>query len=109
MVRAMDKSLNRWLSFSRSPHKMALIVFIAPSVPDLKVEMNERCLLFERKNLRLNLNLEKFLVIAITRKRMIPILRYDWFRLAIGEKSFSQQGAEMRRDDAEKKALGPGG
>jgi hypothetical protein len=57
-----DKNSNRWFSFSRIPHKTTLRVWITHSAPDVKVEMNERCLLFQCKNQKLNLNLEKFLV-----------------------------------------------
>jgi hypothetical protein len=57
-----DKNRNHWFSFSRIPHKTTLRVWITHSGSDVKVEMNERCLLFQCKNLKLNLNLEKFLV-----------------------------------------------
>jgi hypothetical protein len=57
-----DKNSSRWFSFSRIPHKTALRVSICHPAPDVKVEMNERCLLFECKTHKLNLNLEKFLV-----------------------------------------------
>jgi hypothetical protein len=57
-----DKKSNPWFSFSRIPHKTTLRVWIAHSAPDVKVEMNERCILFQYKNQKLNLNLEKFLV-----------------------------------------------
>src|SRR5436305_14324778 len=57
-----DNNSNRGFSLSRIPHKTTLRVWIAQSAPDVKVEMNERCLLFQYKNQKLNLNLEKFLV-----------------------------------------------
>jgi hypothetical protein len=57
-----EKNSSRCFSFSRVPHKTALRVFISHSAADVKVEMNERCLLFQCKNQKLNLNLEKFVV-----------------------------------------------
>src|SRR5690348_5909399 len=57
-----DKNSNRSCTFSRFLHKTTLIVWIYHSALDVKVEMKERCLLFQSKNQRLNLNLEKFLV-----------------------------------------------
>ncbi len=47
---------------SRVPHKPTLRVFISHSASDVKFEMNERCLLFQVKHQRLNLNLEKFYI-----------------------------------------------
>jgi hypothetical protein len=54
-----DKNSNRWFSFSRVPHKTTLRVWIAHSAPDVKVELNERWLLFQCKNQKLNLNIAK--------------------------------------------------
>lgn len=54
------KSSGRWFSFSRVAHEPTLRVSISKSAPDLRVEMKERCLLFQVKQQRLNLNLEKF-------------------------------------------------
>jgi len=50
-------------TLSRKPNETGLNVFIAQAVHgDLRVEMIERCLLFQVKHTRLNLNLERFLV-----------------------------------------------
>lgn len=59
---AKGRNSSRWCSFSRIAHKTTLRVWITPSAPDIRIEMNERCLLFQCKNHKLNLNLEKFLV-----------------------------------------------
>ena len=49
--------------FSIKPNQSGLDVFISHSAHhDLKVEINERCLLFQVKHTRLNLNLEEFLL-----------------------------------------------
>jgi hypothetical protein len=49
--------------YSLSPNSNAINVFIVHSAhPDLKIEMNERCLLFQVKHRRLDLNLERFQV-----------------------------------------------
>ena len=55
---ARTRHSGRCFSFSRVPHKTALRLFISHSAADVKVEMNERCLLFQCKNQKLNLNLE---------------------------------------------------
>src|SRR6266853_7052470 len=50
-------------SFSLKSNQTGLNVFISHSAHyDLKVEINERCLLFQVKHTRLNLNLESFLL-----------------------------------------------
>jgi hypothetical protein len=50
-------------TFSRKSNKAGLDVFISHSAHlDLKVELVERCLFFQLKHTRLNLNLESFLV-----------------------------------------------
>jgi hypothetical protein len=58
--RAKDKGMP--CTFSRSPHKSTLRVFISYASNDFKFEMKERCLLFQVKEQQLNLNLEKFLI-----------------------------------------------
>ena len=58
--RAKDKGMP--CTFSRSPHKSTLRVFISYASDDFKLEMKERCLLFQVKEQQLNLNLEKFLI-----------------------------------------------
>lgn len=65
------KSSSRWLSFSRVAHEPTLRVSISKSAPDLRVEMKEHCLLFQVKQQRLNLNLEKFRIrTALDDKRL---------------------------------------
>jgi hypothetical protein len=60
---ARYKKANPPYSFSRNSDATGLDVFIAHSGhPDLRIKMNERCLLFQVKHTRLNLNLERFLV-----------------------------------------------
>lgn len=49
-------------TLSREPQESALRIFISHSSDDLRVEMMERCLFFQVKRKRLNLNLDKFLV-----------------------------------------------
>ena len=49
-------------TFSRSPHKSTLHVFISHTSNDFKFELTERCLLFQMKERKLSLNLEKFLI-----------------------------------------------
>lgn len=58
--RGKDKELP--CTFSRSPHKSSLRVFISYPSNDFKLELKERCLLFQMKERQLNLNLEKFLI-----------------------------------------------
>ena len=48
--------------FSLKSNQTGLNVFISHSAHDLKVEIIERCLLFQVKHTRLNLNLERFLL-----------------------------------------------
>jgi hypothetical protein len=55
-----SNSGHRWLSFSQNPHTPALRVSISPSAADVRVEIEDRTLLFQVKQQRLNLNLEKF-------------------------------------------------
>jgi hypothetical protein len=58
--RSKEKALP--FTFSRSPHKTTLHVFISHSSNDFKFEMTGRCLFFQVKQRRLTLNLEKFLI-----------------------------------------------
>ena len=51
-------------TFSRKPQESTLHIFISHASGDLKFEMVERCLLFQIKQRRLTLNLDKFLVRA---------------------------------------------
>jgi hypothetical protein len=55
-----SRSGSRWFSFARVPDKPTLRVFISHTAADVTVEMKDRCLLFQAKHQRLNLNLEKF-------------------------------------------------
>ena len=48
--------------FFRKPQESTLSIFISQASEDLKFEMVERCLYFQFKQQRLNLNLEKFLI-----------------------------------------------
>ena len=66
-------------TLSRESNESRLNVFIAYSTHrDLKVEMVERCLLFQVKHTRLNLNLEKFLVYgAYEREKMCLRIERD--------------------------------
>jgi hypothetical protein len=48
--------------FSRKPQESTLHISISHASKDMKFEMVERCLLFEVKQKRLSLNLEKFLI-----------------------------------------------
>ncbi len=49
-------------TFSRRPNDTGIDVFISHFEDDFKVEVIERCLLFQVKQTRLNLNLERFLL-----------------------------------------------
>jgi len=60
---ALYKEANPPYRLSRNSAATGLNVFIVHSAhPNLKVEMNERCILFQAKQTKLNLNLERFLV-----------------------------------------------
>jgi hypothetical protein len=49
-------------TFSRKPQESTLHIFISHSSEDSKFEMVERCLLFQMRQKRLTLNLDKFLI-----------------------------------------------
>jgi hypothetical protein len=49
-------------TFLRKPRESALHIFISHRSDDMKFEMFERCLLFQVKQKKLNLNLEKFVI-----------------------------------------------
>ncbi|MEI9980198.1 MAG: hypothetical protein WDN23_14585 [Edaphobacter sp.] len=54
------RDTSHWCTFSRVPLKTNLRVFLSHMAPDVKIEMKERCLLFQVKQRKLSLNLEKF-------------------------------------------------
>lgn len=58
--RSQGKELS--CTFSRKPPESTLHIFISHASKDMKFEMVERCLLFQVKQRRLNLNLENFLI-----------------------------------------------
>ena len=61
-VGSRTKEKRLFFTFSRSPQKSTLRVLISHTSKDFKFEMKERCVFFQMKERRLNLNLEKFLI-----------------------------------------------
>jgi len=72
-VEQVQAEIQKWLgsrfkeselscTFFRKPSEPTLRIFISHAAADLKLEMVERCLLFQAKHTKLNLNLDKFVI-----------------------------------------------